>query len=358
MLATWHLTGLLVSLIASYVGNALLFRMTVFHIGNYPIVITILITVFYLIPLAPLTFCVFRRTTLEATTPYYVFVLYALFDTLSAFLAVVGATSISGPVQLLIGKLDIVCVMAGSYVLAKRGILKTHFQWTHYVGAGLIFAGVLTVVVPKLANGGDEYNSIAGIIVYASSNIPYTVSMLYKEKTTKLYQISALYSNTMTSVWQFVFSFLMLPAMMIPAFGGTPPSRLFPNMWEGLKCVFAAQHSLRGDECNWAQCLLIGYVCINVIANMLMISAVRVGSGSVVMIAGAVVLPVANLLFTRRWLMGQHVTHMTWADLFALLLILAGFIVYKLRPDQAADYTDPIPDIGLHEYKVEVVDAK
>ena len=230
--------------------------------------------------------------------PYYVFAVYALFDGAQSFLAMVGAARISGPVQLLLGKMDILTVMLGSYVLTRRGVLHTRFQWTHYSGAVLILAGVFTVVLPKLISGGDEYNSVSGIVIYAFSVLPSTLSMLYKEHTTKHYQISALYSDTMTAPWQFFVSLATLPLLTIPGFGGLTFRQLVPNLGDGLKCLFAATPSLPHDECDWAQVLLVGYVGVNAIANLLMITAVRLGSGSVVLIAGAVVLPLANVLFT------------------------------------------------------------
>jgi hypothetical protein len=65
-----------------------------------------------------------------------------------------------------------------------------------------------------------------------------------------------------------------------------------------------------------------------------MIASVRLGSGSVVLIASAVVLPLCNVLFTQRWLMGPHATGLSPEDIAALVLILCGFVLYKIRSDQ------------------------
>lgn len=134
-------------------------------------------------------------------------------------------------------------------MVISRALLKTKYKKSQYVGAGVVAAGLVVVLVPRFINpddngDGNNQNPIIWSLVLALSCVPMCLSSVYKEKALGEVEIDAVYLNG----WIAVFQFLASIPLLLPS---APASNLAiadvpTNLYNGMLCL-GGHNSVRLD---------------------------------------------------------------------------------------------------------------
>merc|ERR1711871_717417 len=88
------------------------------------------------------------------------------------------------------------------------------------VGALLILTGAVCSCIPAFQKHTDDGNARwYAILLYFCSNIPMACSAVYKEKNFNDVILDVWYLTQWVSIYQFLVSFLFMPALLMPGFG-------------------------------------------------------------------------------------------------------------------------------------------
>jgi hypothetical protein len=325
--------ALLAAVIAVGVANAVLLRKLLYtEAGDYVVSLTVLLNSAAVVVLLPLHLAWERRRRRRSPprvidqydAPWWFFLAVAALDGVGSFLALLGGSRTSGSVQLLIGKADIPLAMAFTLTLFRR-TLGASYHLTHFIGAGVVLAGITVVALPPIFAGDDARNTPTGVVLFSLSAIPLTVSEVLKEAMSKRYAMDPLFLNAWTAPWQLLVSIVTLPALVVP--GVTElrtPGELGANLADGLLCLAAAR-------CPRATVFTVVFFVVNISYNFLAIAAMRRGSAVVTSVVQAAQMPIAALVYASALVMGVNAVPLTWPVGVALVLVLTGLVVYVLR---------------------------
>lgn len=107
------------------------------------------------------------------------------------------------------------------------------------------------------------------------------------------------------------------------------------NLVDGWHCFLG--YRLSGYECDESSpssaFLLLIYVVANWLYNIAVLKMVKHGSAVALVIASAMALPISNVAFTLRFIMGEDTEEMSLYNLLGLGLVVIGFLCYSLVPD-------------------------
>ena len=141
--------------------------------------------------------------------------------------------------------------------------------------------------------------------------------------------------TTWVSLFQITTGMFFLPTQSLKALGGIPWSEMGSQFVDGTYCTMGI-NARPGDDCEGAGLILLGYVVINFLYNIFSLLVVKHGSASLSVIAAAVALPLTNMSFSAKWLMGRDYEPFDYVNLLSTLVVLSGFILYS-RSDAASD---------------------
>ena len=327
------LTVLLISLISITVINVITLRIQLYKIGNYPILLTIISNLVFVGVMFPLSLLLGPSESEKKSKSIHYMTL-AFLDGLGSILAVIGGNMTSGPLQLLLGKCDLVLIIFLSKLLTVYGLMSARYLWSHYTGAFIILIGIMLVVLPKLIKDNDTNNSPLGIIIFTSCAIPFSISTIYKEIFMKGMSLGPVYVNAQIAIWQLFFSIFFTPIVMVPGLGSVPFEKLPSNLVDGLRCIFLGENSQDKDECPNGWLILFFYIFVNLIYNLLLLSTIKFSSSSLSVISVSVALQIATILFSLKIVMGNHAVPLEPLAIVALFAVIFGFSVYKWKSDQ------------------------
>jgi len=282
-------------------------------------------------------------------------------DSASATLGALGGSKCPGQLQTMINQTIIPETMAISYFKISKKI-KVH----QVTGAGLILLGSIVASLPFFLSY-DSHEDVPGaaptssimIFVFFISVIPGAISNVYKEEKMKGKELDVYEATTAISIWQFLLGFLFMPLLMLKAFGGLSGSEISSQMADGFIC-FLGENPRPTDNCEGAFWLFNFYVLINLAYNILLMRMTKEGSAILLTISGAIGMPITNLAFSIKAIMGDEVEPFTIYDFGGLILVCVGFLTYSafgfakkimpaisLQAGQVA-YTEPM-QAGGHE---------
>jgi hypothetical protein len=163
--------------------------------------------------------------------------------------------------------------------------------------------------------------------------------------------LSVLYVNTQVSIWQLFFTILFIPINAIPGFGKISFKDIPDNIKNGIICLVLEKNTYPEDECSNGLFLLFNYTIINVVYNLLYLYIIKKYSTSLTIISSTISLPVATLLFSVPWIMGNHVVPLDYMGIISLIIVMIGFIIYNLRSDyDNGNGLKPYDDIEVSSY--------
>jgi len=185
---------------------------------------------------------------------------------------------------------------------------------------------------------------VFGIIVFFLSVTPTAFSGVYKEIAFKGGEdLDIYYVNAWVALFQFIIGMLFLPVTAIPGFGGLTFPEIPPNLENGARCLFLAENSVttgeHPDDCHWAWVMTLGYVVANVFYNIVILLMLKYGSAALLYVASAVILPLANISFTLKFIMGDKAQELSPYDIAGLVIILVGLVIYRSTREQATPAT-------------------
>jgi len=281
--------------------------------------------------------------------PSYKFALMGTFDAVSGILGAMGATFTPGEFQTLINQTQIPITIVSSLIF-----LSVWYTWQEYVGSAIIIVGACIAVVPSFFSGagaGSASGSMAsastmmksaassnmgsdsdsgsqtrwyGVLIYILSMFPSSFSSVYKEAAFNRTILDIYYLSVWVSWFQFFIGLVLAPLQAIPGFG-VDITQVPVDLYEGFLCFFGSP----SDTCSNLWIPLLIYVFVNFFYNVFSLLVTKHGSATTLMIAYAIQLPIANLTFTSKLIMGPYVEPFSWYDIGGLVVVLIGFVIYS-----------------------------
>ena len=125
-----------------------------------------------------------------------------------------------------------------------------------------------------------------------------------------------------------MLGFAFLPLLTLKAFGGLGKEALWKQMEYGYEC-YNERNPLEGDDCHGAFYLFWAYVFVNWLLNVLLLMLTKEGSAVMLVVANALALPITNVAFSVKGIMGTEVEPFSLFDLLGLIFVIVGFLVYS-----------------------------
>jgi hypothetical protein len=299
------------------------------------------------------------------------FTMMGFLDSFAGFLSCVGGAYVGGAVQSLINQTTIPLTL-----MLSKCFLNATYSKLQNLGAVIILAGACVSVLPSLLSKKDDDDSsmphsselhdlsdephqhrslaesvrsattMVGVVTYLLSIVPGAFSNIYKEWAFKAAEnsVDIYYMTAYVSFFQVATGFLFMPLQNLPALGGVPWSDLWQQMIDGNKCMWG-YNPREGDECESAGVIMLWYVIINFLYNIFSLLVVKHGSANLSVITAAIALPLTNMSFSWRLVMGPDYEPFDNINLVATAIVLFGFIMYS-KGDDSNVHADPNVDGG------------
>lgn len=217
-------------------------------------------------------------------------------------------------------------------MLITRLFLKVKYRMSQYIGAMLVIAGIIVVLVPQLINPSNNgvTPSATGIwsAVLIASCIPMCLSSVYKEKALGDTEIDAVYMNYWIAVYQFIISFPLLVPMAYAS--DLTVQELPSNLWNGMKCYVGINSITTGphiDDCSSAPIYVNVYILFNLAYNVLIILLLKYGSSNILYLCITLQVPISNLAFALPFMPNSQ--PVTWEAGLGLAVIMGGLVIYR-----------------------------
>lgn len=223
-------------------------------------------------------------------------------------------------------------------MIASIVVLKVKYGWTQYLGAFIIIGGILIDVLPAFLDPNSQLtaDSPFWMIIFVSSTIPFAISYIYKEIIFKDVNMNIFYLMAHDTNFQFLFNLAFTPVDAIPGFGSSSSfADVYTNLYYGFLCFFGI-NSLPGDDCQGTWFLLIEYAFFNIGINLCMLFLLQQDSAAFMFLAMTITIPVANICFSFKWVMGDNATPLSWYDIVALIIIVLGLLCYQFGGSKKA----------------------
>eukprot|EP01117_Protostelium_nocturnum_P017644 TRINITY_DN7214_c0_g1_i1.p1 TRINITY_DN7214_c0_g1~~TRINITY_DN7214_c0_g1_i1.p1 ORF type:complete len:435 (+),score=129.10 TRINITY_DN7214_c0_g1_i1:105-1307(+) len=322
-------------------GNKVLGKLQTLPMNNYPYFQSVYTTFVY-IPLSfvyiiPMIFWGNQISREQRDIPWYKFAVMGVLDGIAGIMQSFATNYIpSGPLVILV----LQSAIPVSMILSKF-LLKSKYEWQHYVGALIVVIGLVIVIVfplveknpaPPSDDGTQQSPPISNVmilvwcLVLIASCVPMTLSSVYKEKALGETEIDVVYLNGWVAVWQF----LTLLPLAVPAgyANNLTPGEIPSNFWNGVRCYFGV-NSITGknaDHCEYGPLFVNLYILFNVAYNILIIMILKYGSANLLWVAMTIIVPLSNITFALP--IPGHVDFQFYT-IIGLVVIMAGLIIFR-----------------------------
>jgi len=337
-------TLLLISFLAMVViglGNKIFQKLQTLPMYNYAYFLSIYVTFIYI----PLSFAYIwpmmkwgsQITAEQRAIPIYKFFIMGLLDGIAGVMQSFSVNYIpNGALIILLTQSAIPISM-----FVSRWLLKAKYEKFHYVGALVVIAGLIVLLVPVFLskdqnNNGESTVKIAiWCIVLILSCVPMTLSSVYKEKALGDADIDVVYLNGWVAVFQFLVS---IPLAIPAAYASNLTIQELPtNFWNGVRCYTGQDSILHSyydhgqlvivDQCKEAPLFVNLYVAFNVLYNILIIMILKYGSANILWLAMTIMVPLGNVAFSLKFVPGHRKMRPT--DIVGLVVIMTGLCIYR-----------------------------
>jgi len=280
---------------------------------------------------------------MRAALPFGSCAKIAAFDVASMFLSWMAAPLTVGGVVPLLHQSSLLCIMVFSYF-----ILSARYSRYHILSALIIAAGA----VPRIAEltrekwTPSEYDDFVwGTCIYALSLVPFALSSVFREKlfrTTQNVRIDPTYFMRANLALQFLFSWILIPLLMIPVFGDVSIAEFPRYLYDGMGCMV-------GRRFNDVKCTISGtplllillYAAVNLLVLALRGVLIQRVSISILHLVTILTIVAAQvLLLLHRGAFGRYTVDFTTYDGLGLLLIILGVAGFRLSQAHARQSED------------------
>ena len=358
-------------------GNKIFQKLQTIPMYNYPNFLNLLTTFvyiplsfMYIIPVAKYGWLNGTIDKAQLALPKKPFAVMGFLDCIAGIMQIFAATYLPGSYLILLSQMAI----PTSMLLSKK-MLGAMYQPYQYVGAVVVFLGIIIVLGPVLNQGStdtcqayddDLYcstcqdldneddcllakgdgdladicnwskakSSAAQTLIWAAvmilSCIPMTLSSIYKEIALGETELDPIFLNGWIAVFQFFFS---IPLAIPAALAGSPsvsPSNLPKNMADGAHCYLGKNTIDTGcnpDDCARAPVFVNTYLFFNVSYNILIMLILKFGSANILWLAMTVMVPIGNLAFALPFMPSPSQLRST--DIVGLFVIMGGLVLYR-----------------------------
>ena len=259
-----------------------------------------------------------------------VFLVVAVCFSLYNFLFRVGGRGqlVAGGIIVLINQLSIPIVMLLSFVfLSKR------YRLLQYAGAIVIIGGVVVSLIPEFGTMGSHHSELWAIVIVVASTVPVAVATVYLEFHLQHGGFNIIWGWCWINVFQFLVG---LPLVFALPLQGTAFSDIWASVADGASCLFLAQNTYSDDQCGTVGLWYLVYFVFNIAFNISLGWVLKLSSAALYSVASTVALPLSNIAFSLRVLMGDDVTPWSYWDLAALAIVVVGLVLFRFRPDMSA----------------------
>jgi len=294
--------------------------------------------------------------------PSWKFAIMGALDAVCGYFVVIGGIYTSGPMQQLLNQAIIPVTMVGAFF-----VLKERFSLIQILGALLIVGGVVISLIPSLTGKGNAGNVFFWNMFYLINIIPFAASNVYKDIAFKSVDMDVWYLQFWDVFYQSIVGTLLFPInMALPPPQQVVWNQIGSNLMDGGKCLTGQdqitpdnsncnlpQHSQPCDECTNAWLLLLIYMAINVAYNVFILLVIKYGSATILSIAQTVRLPLTNICFSFKFIMGEKdAVPLKGEIVYGLIVILVGLAAYRVgaqlkkKPTEEGESRRIIPHIG------------
>ena len=258
-----------------------------------------------------------KITPAELRVPQGRFAVMGCLDALAGLLAASGAYSTSGPLQQMLNQALIPCTMFCSWLVLG----KTSSKLQIFSGVIILFGAAVTLF-PSLAS---SKTTLISALVYASSNVPFSCSFVYKEVAFKGNdRINVILLTQFVSLYQ-----LGLGLLQLPLFGllqNQSLAQVADQLAAGYDCFLERTASCQQTH---AFALLFWYCALNFIYNTSGLFLVKHGSATLNAIVAAVILPLSVLSFSLPFLSADVYEPFQLDTILGLAVVVVGFLLWR-----------------------------
>ena len=278
--------------------------------------------------------------------------LLALLDGGADFLRSIGGVNSPGTFQVLSQNTIIFFTMIFAFVL-----VRARYTPLQMLGAFLVIGGAAAGALAhfeakshRTANAPSDGAVLFAVLLYTSSFIPNALSNVLKQRYIQDEGIHIFQLATFVSWLQLPLSWIYVPILSLRSFGGVALSQIPAVLSDGARCFFAdksiAIHNAAGH--------VIGHCSIDVpivtllfstsgfAAGILSLFLVKKASATVMVVAQACALPLANLLFSVHFIMRSQTEPFSYVDIIGLLLVILGFLLFSIQNEKRKATTKSI----------------
>jgi len=323
-------------------GNKIFQKLQTLPMYNYAYFLSIYVTFIY-IPLSfayiwPMILWGKNITPKQRQIPLYKFFIMGFLDGIAGVMQTFSVNYIpNGALIILLTQSAIPISM-----FVSRWLLKAKYEKFHYVGATVVIAGLIVVLVPvflsKDQNNGESTVKIAiWCVVLILSCVPMTLSSVYKEKALgdDEADIDVVYLNGWVAVFQFLVS---IPLAIPAAYASNLTIQELPtNFYNGVRCYVGKDSILHSyydhgqfiivDQCKEAPLFVNLYIAFNVLYNILIILILKYGGANILWLAMTIMVPLGNVAFSLKFVPGHRAMRPT--DIVGLIVIMLGLCIYR-----------------------------
>lgn len=259
-------------------------------------------------------------------------------DALAGIMQIFSATYLPGPLVILL----VQSAVPVSMIISKY-LLKAEYNKYQYIGAFIVAAGIVVVLLPQMTGGGSPLWAIMMIL----STIPMTLSSVYKEIALGETELDAVYLNGWVAVFQLAFSIVLCVPLSLASDPPVPIPELPKNLYDGLLCYFGISSITCTDDsnCTADQCYMQGplfvnvYLFFNQLYNLLIILILKYGSSNILYMALTLMVPLGNVAFTLDFVPEHSALRVT--DIIGLIVICMGLGCYRFMAGLVERYFGP-----------------
>uniref|UniRef100_A0A7S3C3Z2 EamA domain-containing protein n=1 Tax=Haptolina ericina TaxID=156174 RepID=A0A7S3C3Z2_9EUKA len=266
----------------------------------------------------------------ERKVPWYYLVVIGLLNGSANFLQAISQPHTPGLSQTLLPLLGIPLVLVLVWLLFhRRPSLAGALGAALIIGGGAVSA-LRTVLATSTSDSGSGDSPIVvygwAIALFGSAQVFLAFEKVFEERVFSDFErLNPMVMFCWTLVTQFLLGWALYPLQTFPAFGGISISDLPDVLWDGVRCTVG----MTAAGCGPIHAIIFWCYCaVDFWCYYLGLWLIQRFGASMMVIASAIALPLSQLVLCLRPIVGKWTEDFFWGDGLALVLVLAGFMVY------------------------------
>ncbi|EAL68847.1 hypothetical protein DDB_G0277321 [Dictyostelium discoideum AX4] len=280
--------------------------------------------------------------------PQWKFVIMGALDAVTGYFVVIGGIKTTGPLQQLLNQSVIPFTMLLSFIF-----LKERYSLIQLGGALIIIGGVVVSLIPSLTGGNTSGNMLFYNFFYLISMIPYAFSNVYKAiGFSTVEDMDVWYLQYFDALYQSLVGTVLFPINnWLPPPSDMKFNQVIPQLKAGGKCLggintlIEQYNSTTGellptscnygdnlgcDNCHGAWVVVLIYMAVNVLYNVFILLVLKHAGATVFSIANTLRLPLTNIAFSFKFIMGSDSNPFSGLSVAGLCIILLGLGGYRV----------------------------